>query len=113
MAKFCVECGISLPKRRVMNPNNLRDEFCSQDCALKERARYWHTAPTMYALYAEECSNILGIFNSIEALERSAAFITDIHKAANEDIGKLFYERWVVNYPMEIKERNYVKIKKL
>lgn len=94
-----------------MNPHNV-NEFCSQDCAARDRTRHWETGAKMYVLYAQDQPNILGVFTSQKHLERGASFITAIHKASGQVLGKLFYEVWVVNYPVEIKERDFVNIKK-
>ncbi len=108
-AKFCCVCGGQLPStRRVRNPHNPKDEFCSQECAKQERMAYLETGRKNFLLYAEGSAVLLGVFDSMEDLLRGASYQRDIHKALNQSLGKLFYELWVANYPQGAKEWNWV-----
>ncbi len=106
-ATFCVECGNHLSKR-VKNPHNSKDEFCSQECAKLERTRYLETGPKNFLLYGEGNAALLGVFHSWEALLRGASYQTDIHKSMKEPLGKLFYELWIADYPQGAKEWDYL-----
>jgi hypothetical protein len=107
MATFCCECGNKLPTRRVKNPHNAKDEFCSQDCAKASREKYLENGPKNYLLYAEGSAVLLGIFKTMPDLMYGATYQRDIHRVNKETLGKLFYEVWVDNYP-ESKEWAYI-----
>lgn len=107
-AKFCCICGSQLSNKRVRNPHNAKDEFCSQECAKKEREAYLEAGRKNFLLYAEGSAILLGVFDSINDLLRGAAYQTDVHRAINQPLGRLFYEVWVANYPQEAKEWDWV-----
>lgn len=106
-AKYCVQCG-NLLEKRIKNPHNPIDEFCSEKCAQADRVQFIRNSPKLYTLFAEGTSGVLGIYNTAQALHRGDKYWRKTFHKNNQPIGRFFYELWVVNYPQEPMEHGWV-----